>query len=168
MSNGRPYDRHPYEGEPGVVIEPFRGRAAWAGGRPGTDDHVPHRDETQRFTALSARLTGFDEAALEATGSTEVYRSVAVERLGAERYARLLREPEDVGEPSGELRESARAVTYLWYTGSWPGSPPIAVSPRARAEGLVWKAAGLRAPATDPRGYGSWADAGEVVEEGVR
>ncbi|MBX9421414.1 hypothetical protein [Streptomyces lateritius] len=120
---------------------------------------MPPTDETRRFTALSAVLTGFDPATLEATGLTEVYRAVAAERLGADRYARLVhaREPDDT--MGGELRETARAVTYLWYTGSWPGTPPVTVSPRGYAEGLVWKAAGLRAPATDPQGYGSWAGA---------
>ncbi|MFF5788714.1 hypothetical protein ACFY8P_27580 [Streptomyces sp. NPDC012693] len=121
---------------------------------------MPPTDETRRFTTLSARLTGFAPATLEATGLAEVYRAVAAERLGADRYARLvhgLREPDDTMR--GELRETARAVTYLWYTGSWPGTPPITVSSRAYAEGLVWKAAGLRAPATDPQGYGSWAGA---------
>ncbi|WP_438290585.1 hypothetical protein [Streptomyces sp. HUAS TT7] len=123
---------------------------------------MPTTDDLPRFIDLSARLTGFDEVALEATGLTEVYRAVAVEELGAERYARLLRElrePDDVLD--GELREAARAVTYLWYTGSWPGPPPIVVSPRAYAEGLVWKAAGLKAPATDPGGYGSWGETGD-------
>ncbi|MFD3945130.1 hypothetical protein [Streptomyces sp. NPDC058579] len=128
---------------------------------------MPNRDETQRFTALSVRLTGFDEVALEATALAEVYRSVAAGQLDAERYQRLLRDPDDDALDS-DLREAARAVTYLWYTGSWPGSPPIVVSPRAQAEGLVWKAAGLHAPGTDPGGYGSWADAGDAVEGSVR
>ncbi|MBF6047920.1 hypothetical protein GO001_22255 [Streptomyces sp. NRRL B-1677] len=121
---------------------------------------MPFADDLNRFAALSARLTGFDGVALEATGLTEAYRAVAVEELGAKRYARLLRElrgPDDAVD--GELREAARAVTYLWYTGSWPGPPPIVVSPRAYAEALVWKAAGLKAPATDPGGYGSWGEA---------
>ncbi|MFD7013173.1 hypothetical protein [Streptomyces sp. NPDC059928] len=117
-------------------------------------------DDLPRFAALSARLTGFDEAALEATGLTEVYRAVAAEELGAQRYARLLRElREPDAAMNGELRAAAQAVTYLWYTGSWPGPPPTVVSPRAYAEGLVWKAAGLKAPATDPGGYGSWGEA---------
>ncbi|MFD9882668.1 hypothetical protein ACFWZT_14595 [Streptomyces alboflavus] len=91
-----------------------------------------------------------------------MYRAVAAQELGAQRYTRLLRElldPDDVMD--GELREAAQAVTYLWYTGSWPGPPPIVVSPRSYAEGLVWKAAGLKAPATDPGGYGSWGEARE-------
>lgn len=117
-------------------------------------------DDSPRFAALSARLTGFDETALKATGLTETYRAVAAEGLGAERYARLLRElREQDSTMDGDLREAAQAVTYLWYTGSWPGPPPIVVSPRAYAEGLVWKAAGLKAPATDPGGYGSWGEA---------
>ncbi|MFJ5829012.1 hypothetical protein [Streptomyces sp. NPDC093089] len=120
---------------------------------------MPQTDETQRFTALSARLTGFDDGELTATGLVETYRAVAAERLGAEAYRRLLNGTEDpVGAPDGERAVSARAVTYLWYTGSWPGSPPRLVSPRGYAEGLVWKAAGLTAPAAAPGGYGSWAE----------
>ncbi|MFD8204934.1 hypothetical protein ACFV2S_00780 [Streptomyces sp. NPDC059695] len=124
-------------------------------------------DDTQRFAALSARLTGFDPADLADTGLVEVYRDVTAEELGAERYALLLREfgdpcaataAEDI--PGGELRAEARALTYLWYTGSWPGPPPRLVSPRAYAEGLVWKAAGVTAPAAAPGGYGSWAEGG--------
>ncbi|MFE0647034.1 hypothetical protein ACFVZH_00400 [Streptomyces sp. NPDC059534] len=122
---------------------------------------MPITDETQRFTALSARLTGFDGEDLTATGLVEVYRAVAAEELGAQRYERLLREAgEPAGAPDGERLSAARAVTYLWYTGSWPGPPPRLVSPRAYAEGLVWKAAGLTAPAAGPGGYGSWAGEG--------
>ncbi|OKJ63350.1 hypothetical protein AMK27_10545 [Streptomyces sp. CB02009] len=117
-------------------------------------------DDARLFTSVSARLTGFDGADLEATGMAEVYRAVAAEQLGPKRYARLLRalpkEPADAGDP--ELRKAAEAVTYLWYTGSWPGPPPFLVSPRAYTEGLVWKAAGLKAPGTAPGGYGSWAE----------
>ncbi|MEU4067296.1 hypothetical protein AB0F25_33690 [Streptomyces wedmorensis] len=120
---------------------------------------MPLTDDTQRFTALSARLTGFDGEDLTATGLAEVYRAVAEEELGAARYERLLREwGERAAGMDGEPGASARAVTYLWYTGSWPGSPPRLVSPRAYAEGLVWRAAGLTAPAAGPGGYGSWAE----------
>ncbi|MFB7449567.1 hypothetical protein ACFTWS_05120 [Streptomyces sp. NPDC057027] len=116
---------------------------------------MPHTDETEQFTALSARLTGFDDVDLIATGLVEVYRAVAVEQLGTELYGRLL-EPADATDDA--LRAAARAVTYLWYTGSWPGPPPRLVSSRAYAEALVWKAAGLTAPAAAPGGYGSWAE----------
>jgi hypothetical protein len=118
---------------------------------------VPHTDETEQFTALSARLTGFDDVDLIATGLVEVYRAVAVEQLGTELYGRLLEGTEPVDDAS---QAAARAVTYLWYTGSWPGPPPRLVSSRAYAEALVWKAAGLSAPAAAPGGYGSWAEVG--------
>jgi hypothetical protein len=138
---------------------------------------VPPTEEVHRFTALSAQLTGFDPTALEATGLTGTYCEVAARQLGPELLARLLlpgrqhTEPADRPdeEPSAQpdaevdaevdadVDAAARAVTYLWYTGTWPGPPPFVVSARSYAEGLVWKAAGLRAPATGPGGYGSWA-----------
>ncbi|MER6913581.1 hypothetical protein ABT354_18085 [Streptomyces sp. NPDC000594] len=119
---------------------------------------MPTTDDLGRFLALSARLTGFDQVALEATGLVREYRAVAREQLGEERFARLLGSGDPLGgEPDGEPTAAARALTFLWYTGSWPGPPPFLVSPRAYAEGLVWKAAGLAAPATGPGGYGSWA-----------
>ncbi|MEU8763833.1 hypothetical protein [Streptomyces sp. NPDC048659] len=120
-------------------------------------------DRIARFTALSARLTGFDGADLVATGLVEAYLDLAAEELGAPLLARLLDDsrPADGDE---RFRDAARAVTYLWYTGSWPGRPPVPVSPRAYAEALAWKSAGLNAPATHPGGYGSWAGA----EGGVR
>ncbi|MFB7512279.1 hypothetical protein [Streptomyces sp. NPDC056144] len=124
---------------------------------------MPHTDDTQPFLTLSARLTGFDESALVATGLTETYRAVARERLGAELYGDLL---DACADPAGLTDEptarAARSVTYLWYTGSWPGPPPTLVSGRSYTEALVWKAAGIAAPATAPRGYGSWSGAGDA------
>ncbi|WP_188132927.1 hypothetical protein [Streptomyces boluensis] len=118
-------------------------------------------------------LTGFNSEALWSTGLVERYRTVAIEQLGPARFERLLQE---AGQPRGRrnvqgdwddwddgLLDAARAVTQLWYTGSWPGPPPFVVSPHAYARGLAWTAAGLAAPATAPAGYGSWghAPAGE-------
>ncbi|MET8750804.1 hypothetical protein ABZW32_12010 [Streptomyces sp. NPDC004667] len=115
-------------------------------------------DDTSDFTALSARLTGFDEEELRATGLCDAYRRVASEQLGTGRFERLLRgAARPGGGTDGGLPDAARAVTLLWYTGSWPGPPPFVVSPLAYAQGLAWKAAGLMAPATEPAGYGSWA-----------
>ncbi|KIF05502.1 hypothetical protein PL81_12855 [Streptomyces sp. RSD-27] len=115
--------------------------------------------------ALSQRLTGFDAAELEATGLAEAYRAVVAEQLGPARYARLLAGagPSDGGADHDVA--AARAVTLLWYTGGWPGPPPFVVSPRAYAEGLVWKAAGVAAPGTRAPGYGSWAAEPAPVSE---
>ncbi|MGW7417789.1 hypothetical protein [Streptomyces sp. NPDC054863] len=116
-------------------------------------------DEAADFTALSARLTGFDAECLRATGLVEVYAAVAVEQLGADLFERLLRgRDRAIAGPDGDRRDAARAVTYLWYTGSWPGPPSFVVSPRSYAQGLVWRSAGVIAPATAPAGYGSWAE----------
>ncbi|MFI7103505.1 hypothetical protein ACIBK8_29635 [Streptomyces sp. NPDC050161] len=116
-------------------------------------------DEADGFTVLSARLTGFDGAHLRATGLVEAYRAVAAEQLGTDLFGRLLCERgRPAGDLEGDLLDAARAVTLLWYTGSWPGPPPFVVSPRAYAHGLAWTAAGLVAPATTPAGYGSWAE----------
>lgn len=115
-------------------------------------------DETADFTALSQELTGFDAATLRGTGLVETYLAVAAERLGRDRLGRLLGAGGDpLGELDDDLLSAARALTHLWYTGSWPEPSPFVVSARAYAEGLVWKAAGLAAPATAPGGYGSWA-----------
>ncbi|MFI5525715.1 hypothetical protein [Streptomyces platensis] len=116
-------------------------------------------DENNGFTELSAQLTGFDDASIRATGLVEVYGAVAVEQLGTDLFERLLGER---GRPAEELNDdlvdAARAVTFLWYTGSWPGPPPFVVSADSYAQGLAWRAAGLAAPATAPAGYGSWAE----------
>nr|WSX23699.1 hypothetical protein OG690_30365 [Streptomyces tubercidicus] len=117
------------------------------------------RNETDGFTVLSAQLTGFDAEYLRATGLVEVYRAVAGEQLGTDRFERLLCEPDrPTGDLVGDLLDAARAVTLLWYTGSWPGPPPFVVSAHAYAQGLAWRAAGLAAPATAPAGYRSWAE----------
>lgn len=107
--------------------------------------------------ALSQRLTGFDAAELEATGLAETYAAVAAEQLGPARYERLLGGAGPSDEVADDDVAAARAVTILWYTGGWPGPPPFVVSPRAYAEGLVWKAAGVAAPGTGAAGHGSWA-----------
>ncbi len=142
-----------------VRFWPYADGAAWPTSPRGTVALVQTTDETADFTALSQELTGFDEATLRGTGLTGTYLAVAAEQLGPDRLRRLL---EATGGPLGELdddlRDAARALTHLWYTGSWPGPSPFVVSARAYAEGLVWKAAGLTAPATAPGGYGSWAD----------
>lgn len=139
-------------------FRPYAGGTAWSARHRGTDALVHTTDETATFTVLSQELTGFDSATLRGTGLTETYLAVASEQLGRDRLRRLL---EASGSPLGELDDdlsgAARALTLLWYTGSWPEPSPFVVSARAYAEGLVWKAAGIAAPATAPGGYGSWA-----------
>lgn len=127
-----------------------------------------HRDQTQEtdrpdrdqagerdFLALSAELTGFTAEELYATGLVTEYRDLVAREAGPDDYARLVG-----GEPH-TVPELVRAMTRLWYTGSWPGlrggAGPYLVSARAYAEALVWRAAGTPAPGTTAPGFGSWS-----------
>ncbi|GAA2142328.1 hypothetical protein GCM10009760_27360 [Kitasatospora kazusensis] len=123
-----------------------------------------------QFIAVSAELTGFDTDELRGTGLAGLYRTVLLERAGAEQLSRLTAPspspiPGEVGTHADEpQRELARAVTHLWYTGTWTGTgqaadEPFVVSARAYAGGLVWRSFGGHAPGTTPQGYGSWAAA---------
>ncbi|MFE0459132.1 hypothetical protein ACFW1A_07690 [Kitasatospora sp. NPDC058965] len=109
-------------------------------------------DQRSEFIARSAELTGFSADELLATGVVDEYLAVVVRELGIDRYCRLLLDDPDPA--------AARAVTRLWYTGSWDsGGDTYVVSPRAYAAGLVWRAIGVPAPGTAGAGYGSWATA---------
>jgi hypothetical protein len=66
------------------------------------------------------------------------------------------------------MKEVAYALTHLWYLGVWPRlratvsearteGAPYVVSPRAYAEGLVWKAFHGAPPGTAAPGFASWA-----------
>ncbi|MEU8708046.1 hypothetical protein [Streptomyces sp. NPDC048565] len=139
--------------------------------------------ELHQFAALSARLTGFDSGELQESGMVHAYRQVVTEQAGAERLDGLA---DSVGVSTDDpprftdesARELARAITHLWYLGTWPGvlrppfpdgeapppaSGPFVVSSRAYEQGLVWRAFGGRAPGTTAQGYGSWADSPSEV-----
>lgn len=133
--------------------------------------------ELHEFVALSAKLTGFDSGELQESGMVRVYHEVVVEQVGAERLEGLADSVAVFtdGPPRFEddvARELARAITHLWYLGTWTGvscpplpdagvapsgSGPFVVSSRAYAQGLVWRAFGGHAPGTVAQGYGSWA-----------
>ncbi|MFJ4770590.1 hypothetical protein ACIP88_15965 [Streptomyces uncialis] len=122
---------------------------------PENDQHDRDRAGEQDFVALSAELTGFTAEELYATGLVTEYRDLVAREAGPDNYARLVG-----GEPH-TVPELVRAMTRLWYTGSWPGlrggAGPYLVSARAYAEGLVWRAAGTPAPGTTAPGFGSWS-----------
>ncbi|MEU3744354.1 MULTISPECIES: hypothetical protein [Streptomyces] len=130
---------------------------------------------TEEFVELSSVLSGFSVPELEKTGMAGTYAEFVAARVGAApcralraAVAGLPRTPESVGELAERLAEEplglARALTCLWYTGSWPGPPgsaPTVVSARSYAEGLVWRALGGHAPGTGRPGFGSWSEAPE-------
>lgn len=122
-------------------------------------------DLVGEFVAVSAVLTGFGAAELEALGLAEDYAAVVAGQIGAGGIGRIAGALERVGgledvRDEG-LLEAARAVTHLWYTGCWPGvggGEPFVVSSRAYAGGLVWRTFGGDAPGTAQPGFGSWAE----------
>ncbi|MEV6046239.1 MULTISPECIES: hypothetical protein [Streptomyces] len=122
--------------------------------------------EVGAFVDASARLTGFGADELTALGMGETYRAVVLAQAGSERCTRLVDALSGPGTPAavrvdGELLELARAITHLWYTGSWPGRPggsgSFVVSSASYAAGLVWRTLGMHAPGTRPDVFGSWA-----------
>ncbi|MYV90354.1 hypothetical protein [Streptomyces sp. SID1034] len=122
--------------------------------------------EVGAFVDVSARLTGFGAQELSALGMGETYRAVVLAQVGSERCARLVDALSGPGSHAaahldGELLELARAITHLWFTGSWPGRPgdsgSFVVSSASYAAGLVWRTLGGHAPGTRPAAFGSWA-----------
>ncbi|WP_441251407.1 hypothetical protein [Kitasatospora sp. McL0602] len=109
------------------------------------------------FIDASVELTGFDAGELRATGMADRYHAAALEHLGAALLRLLTAPAETGGEADGEALETARAVTHLWYTGSWPGAATH-LSAETYAQGLVWRAFDGTAPGIAPQGHGSWAE----------
>ncbi|MFG2525325.1 hypothetical protein [Streptomyces sp. NPDC048527] len=130
--------------------------------------------EVGAFVEASARLTGFGAAELWALDVAEEYRAVVLAQAGPERCERLVGALSGSGAatPAGldeELLEAARALTHLWYTGSWPewaGDGAFVVSSASYAAGLVWRAVGGRAPGTRPAGSGRRAGVPVAAESG--
>ena len=116
------------------------------------------QDASDVFVSLSAALTGFDVSELRATAMVPRYLATVLAEADEDQYRRLVETAENldaVDDP--DVLDLARAITHLWYLGVWPGPEPFTVSPRAYAEGLVWKALHTNAPGAVPSGFGSWS-----------
>jgi hypothetical protein len=133
--------------------------------------------ELRRFVEQSMFMTGFATYDLYGTGMARLYLDTARRQVGAPRFSAFLdaweRQVGDSAE-SAELppldREIARAVTYLWYTGSWPRLAPAAhaalrrempntefvASVSSYPEGLVWRAFAGHPAGAKPPGFGTW------------
>jgi hypothetical protein len=132
-----------------------------------------------RFVRLSMPLTGFPIYDLYGTGMARLYLDTALSQVGSpqveeflDAWERALRANDPLAELSPLHREIARAVVYLWYTGSWPRLAPAAhaalrrqvpndefvASPSSYPEGLVWRAFGAHPAGAKPPGFGTWAD----------
>ncbi|WHA44030.1 hypothetical protein [Agrobacterium larrymoorei] len=143
---------------------------------------------TDAFVSLSSTLTAFTEFHLLGTGMAKAYLAALDHVVGEDITDRLLEAFDDI--PDGEeherrkairakilgdemLGDVARALTKLWYSGTWfelphrwserfgpkPNDTTFVVSPEAYVEGLLWKAIGAHPAGARAPGYGSWAAA---------
>ncbi|TVL90845.1 hypothetical protein [Streptomyces sp. SAJ15] len=133
--------------------------------------------DAEGFVRISAHLTGFRPFDLHATGMARPYLDTVLAQVGRPHFDRFVRALVDAGRDPARIedetcREIARAITYLWYLGSWPRLPrsvhaalerevanvEFVVSPQAYTEGLVWRTFGGHPPGAKPPGFGTWAD----------
>ncbi|MEX2518360.1 MAG: hypothetical protein WD969_03395 [Paracoccaceae bacterium] len=144
--------------------------------------------EMDGFLALSVALTGYNRAALWATGCAPAYRRQLAEVAGPALLERLeaagfshaatpARGPADallrqtvLADP--DLGPPARSLIQLWYLGQWTPMPADwvrrngakladtarIISTRAYREGLVWDAIGAHPMGAKPQGFGAWAE----------
>jgi hypothetical protein len=131
---------------------------------------------SERFVALSARLTGFGHVTLLGTGMTSEYLDALDAVLGAGMVDELLA-VEDIGEAldDAKLGPIARNVILLWYCGTWTalpddwraayGTSPLDTTRVESAEayqaGLQWVVAGAHPAGARQQGFGAWAVAPE-------
>lgn len=143
--------------------------------------------DDEGFARLSAMLTGYDEAALWATGCLPDYRRQVAAVAGPALAARLVAAAHELAKlqegPAHEARTRetvfadpdlgplARSLIQMWYLGQWMPTPSEWVarngarredvahilSPRAYREGLVWDAIGAHPLGAKPQGFGAWA-----------
>jgi hypothetical protein len=152
----------------------------------GRDAAAPHDEALQRFVALSAALTGYEEAELWGTGMVETYFDFTLRAAGPRVTGELLSAWADLASRGAHPSESllreallaparfgpvARNLVVLWYLGQWNQLPAdwrdvhgavVAdqtgiVSPEAYTQGLVWEAIGTHPQGAKMPGYGSWA-----------
>lgn len=133
---------------------------------------------SERFIALSARLTGFGRVTLLGTGMTDEYLSALDAVVGAAMVDELLAAGDDaelLDDP--KLGPVARNLILLWYCGTWTalpddwravyGTSPLDTTRVESAEayqaGLQWVAAGAHPAGARQQGFGAWA----VAPEGV-
>ncbi len=126
------------------------------------------------FVELSATLTGFNSAELEATGMVEPYLAALLEIVGFEIVDDLLSAHSETAESllAGDcLGPVCRNIIVLWYLGQWDQLPADwrssygastgdlnkILSAESYKEGLVWPTMGSHPQAAKQPGYGSWS-----------
>lgn len=131
-----------------------------------------------RFLAVSAALTGFEQVELQGTGLAQAYCDALVEVIGEKAAGEFLAAAGAAPAPGLDaivhdprFGPLARNVVTMWYLGSWSRLPDgwygggarsdrdtdRMISAAAYVEGLVWRAAGTHPPGAKQPGFGSWA-----------
>lgn len=118
---------------------------------------VPDAAAVDSFRALSATLTGFDEAQLDAGFASELRRAL----LGAGHASNLaaLAAPAAASAPDTTALETD--IVSAWYSGVLPGAPPVVATLYGA---LIWSAADFATP-PGVCGGGGWSKAPAEVAE---
>jgi len=141
-------------------------------------------ERLERFVALSALLTGFNQVQLWGSGIAGEHLQVLDEILSADVVDDLIevfqRLPAEDGRENAvaaiilgdpRLGPVARNLIILWYSGVWTQLPPAwreafgaspldttrVTSGAAYQSGLQWAVAGAHPPGAKHQGFGSWA-----------
>lgn len=143
------------------------------------DDTIAH----DAFLTVSAALTGYNAAELQATGCAAEYWHHVQQVLPEDILKKFLSPAPRLGKKDDDkiIRESylpdrclgpvARSLIQLWYTGQWVPLPQEwrenygasrfdlvkIISTRAYKEGLVWDAIGAHPQGAKQQGFGAWS-----------
>ena len=145
-------------------------------------EQVLMRSRPQSFVELSAALTGFSPVILHGTGMTQAYLRKLESAVPEELLNRLFGGSQNATENSvqsdlgailtdPDLGPVARAITVLWYCGTWTelpeewrarngtasGDTTGVVSGAAYQSGLQWTVVGAHPAGARQQGFGAWS-----------
>lgn len=130
-----------------------RSFAALCGAATGVAFATPVIGDADSFRALSAKLTGFDESALDPQFATELRHALLV--AGHAAGLEELSESTAAAETATSLALEADIIS-AWYSGVIPLTPPVV----GKLYGaLVWSAADFATPPGMCAGGGGWSGA---------
>lgn len=117
---------------------------------------VPGAAAVDSFRALSAMLTGFDEAQLDAGFASELRRAL----LGAGHASKLAALTTSTA-PTPATAALESDIVAAWYSGVLPGAPPVVATLYGA---LIWSAADFATP-PGVCGGGGWSKAPAAVAQ---
>ena len=113
---------------------------------------VPDAAAAASFRALSARLAGFDEAALDLRFASELRLAL----LAAGHGANLARLSSSADAPADAMVALEADIIAAWYSGVLPGAEPVVATLHGA---LIWAAAPFATPPGMCDGGGGWGGA---------